>query len=125
MKTVLVIGIFALLLTACVSNKDQKLGYAALKESPTVQAEFLDRCKKMPQDLDERNGMDQQVLIELNVPKARAKAVMCERIVAGFASGTIGPEDIDRWKQGMFTDAMFTALRTPETAPAKKLSKKY
>ena len=125
MKTFIFVIGTSLLLTGCVSQRHQnEVVLAALKESPTLQAEVLERCKKTP---IQRGALADAGLAFLNDPSItddQAQSIICERLVAGLANGKINQDDMNRVsREEYFTPAMLEVLSTPVSKPKTAVKK--
>lgn len=110
--------LFAGALAACSSARDKEVGLAALKESPSMQREIINRCLERPVRLNPMDPLDRQVINDLGaVPEAEMTRMICERVVAGLIRGTLTLQDLDQVSKGMFTPAMREAIRTPAKLP--------
>jgi hypothetical protein len=108
----------AAVLAACSSPRDKEAGLAALKESPSMQREVVNRCMERPVQLNPLDPLDQQVINDLGpVQEGERMRMICERVVAGLARGTLTFQDLDQVGKGMFTPAMRDAIRTPAKLP--------
>ncbi len=83
-----------------------------------MQREVVNRCMERPVQLNPLDPLDQQVINDLGpVQEGERMRMICERVVAGLARGTLTFQDLDQVGKGMFTPAMRDAIRTPAKLP--------